>query len=401
MLRDNAAARKNTMDSIISSRALPTDGAAHQPWRPRGLDSIALVLQGGGALGAYQAGVYQGLHDAGLRPDTVAGVSIGAINGAIIAGNPPERRVERLRDFWQEITARPVSPFPPDGDAARKATNAWSALLTATLGQPGFFAPNWPNPWLSPRGSRTATAFYDAAPLHQTLLRLVDFDRLNDGAVRYAAGAVNVLTGNFAYFDSTETTIKPEHVMASAALPPAFAPVLIGTDYYWDGGLVSNTPLQHVLENAAAPHMLIFQVDLFSARGPLPRDMDDVLARQKDIQYSSRTRMVTDYFRGKHDQQLAAKKLLGKIPDGALDADERRLKARLADLPEATILQLIYQRAAYETQAKDYEFSAASMREHWNSGYADTRETLRHRDWLEVSDRDAGLSVHDIHRADE
>ena len=389
------------MMPLTPSRPLPSDRPAKKPWRPRGCDNIALVLQGGGALGAYQAGIYQALHEAGLRPDTIAGVSIGGINAAIIAGNPPERRIERLRDFWESITARPVSLLPAAGDAARKATNAWSALLTTTLGQPGFFSPNPVNPWVSPRGSRTATAFYDTEPLRETLLRLVDFDLLNSGAVRYAAGAVNVQNGNFAYFDSSQTEIIPEHVMASGALPPAFPAIQIGTDYYWDGGLVSNTPLQHVLDNAGCHHMLVFQVDLFSARGALPRDMDDVLARQKDIQFSSRTRLVTDYFRERHDRDLLAKQLLAKIPDDQLDADERKLKARLAHMPEATILELIYQQAAYETQAKDYEFSAASMHEHWNSGYLDTRRTLRHRDWLEVSESDAGLSVHDIHRVDD
>jgi NTE family protein len=399
--RAPAVIREEPMDAFTPSPPLPTDHEAHRPWHPRGSDNIALVLQGGGALGAYQAGVYQALHEAGLHPDTVAGVSIGSINAAIIAGNPPERRIERLRDFWETITARPVSLFVLDGDGARKATNIWSALLTTTLGQPGFFTPNPVNPWLSPRGSKTATSFYDTTPLRDTLLRLVDFDLLNSGAVRYAAGAVNVINGNFAYFDTTQVKILPQHVMASGALPPAFPPVQIGTDYYWDGGLVSNTPLQHVLENAASLHLLIFQVDLFSARGVLPRDMDDVLARQKDIQFSSRTRLVTDYFRDKHEQNLLAKKLLAKIPDDLLTADERKQKARLAHMPEATILELIYQKAAYETQAKDYEFSAASMREHWNSGYLDTQRTLRHRDWLSVAEHDAGLSVHDIHRVDD
>jgi NTE family protein len=389
------------MDALKPSPALPPDQPPHKTWHPHGSDNIALVLQGGGALGAYQGGVYQALHEAGLLPDTVAGVSIGGINAAIIAGNPPERRVERLRDFWETITARPVSLLSLDGDGARKATNIWSALLTTTLGQPGFFTPNPVNPWISPRGSKTATAFYDTTPLRETLLRLVDFDLLNSGGVRYAAGAVNVINGNFAYFDSKQVKILPEHVMASGALPPAFPAVQIGTDYYWDGGLVSNTPLQHVLDNAASLHLLIFQVDLFSARGVLPRDIDDVLARQKDIQYSSRTRLVTDYFRDRHDRDLLTKKLLAKIPADLLTADERKQQARLAHMPEATILELIYQQAAYETQAKDYEFSAASMREHWNSGYLDTQRTLRHRDWLTVAAGDAGLSVHDIHRVDD
>lgn len=389
------------MDVFKSSPPLPPPGPVRKPWRPPGCDHIALVLQGGGALGAYQAGIYQALHEAGLRPDSVAGVSIGGINAAIIAGNPPEQRVERLRAFWEGITSRPISLFSLDGDIFRKATNAWSAFLTTSLGQPGFFTPNKINPWLSPRGSRTATAFYDTKPLRDTLLQLIDFDLLNSGVVRYAAGAVNILTGNFAYFDSTQTEIIPEHIMASGALPPACPAVEIGTDYYWDGGLVSNTPLQHVLENAASEHLLIFQVDLFSARGALPRDMNDVLARQKDIQYSSRTRLVTDYFRQKHDRDVMLRKLLAKIPHEQLDPAERALKASCETMPQATILEMIYQQAAYESQAKDYEFSADSMREHWNSGYMDTIRTLRHREWLKVSEGENGLSVHDIHRVDD
>lgn len=389
------------MDVFRSSPPLPKLKRARTSWRPPGCDHIALVLQGGGALGAYQAGIYQALHEAGLQPDTVAGVSIGSINAAIIAGNPPERRVERLRAFWEGITARPVSLVSWDGDVFRKATNAWSAFLTTALGQPGFFTPNTVSPWLSPRGSKSATAFYDNTPLRETLSQLVDFDLLNSGAVRFAAGAVNVLSGNFAYFDNAQTQIVADHIVASGALPPAFPATEIGTDYYWDGGLVSDTPLQHVLENAACEHMLIFQVDLFSARGLLPRDMDDVLARQKDIQYSSRTRLVTDYFREKHDRDVLLKKLLAMIPDERLDDAERALKRRLDNMPRATILEMIYQQAAYETQAKDYEFSADSMREHWNSGYQDTVRTLRHRDWLRVSEGENGLSVHDIHRVDD
>lgn len=352
-------------------------------------------------MGAYQAGVYQAMHEAGLEPDRIDGVSIGSVNGAIIAGNPPERRVERLREFWETITARPSWPYTPNSDDARKARNTWSSLLTLSFGQPGFFQPNLLNPWISPRGARTATAFYDTVPLRETLLRLVDFALLNSAAVRYAAGAVNVLNGNFAYFDNTETVILPEHVMASGALPPALPMVRIGTDYYWDGGLVSNTPLQHVLETAGSHHLLIFQVDLFSARGNLPRDMYDVLARQKDIQYSSRTRLVTDYFRDRHARDLMMKKLLTRLPDSQLNKEEIQLKQSLMHMPEATILQLIYQEAAYETQARDYEFSAISMRDHWQSGYKDTERTLRQPGWLRVPAGDAGIVVHDIHRVDD
>ena len=367
--------------------------------RPSGCDTVALVLQGGGALGAYQAGVYEALHAAGLEPDWMAGVSIGAINAALIAGNRPGQRVARLREFWETVTARHVWLFTPDGDAARKARNAWSSLLTTGLGQPGFFDPNIPNPWFSPRGSRTATSFYDSAPLRETLLRLVDFERLNNGRTRFACGAVNVMNGNFAYFDNADTIILPEHVMASAALPPALPMVRIGTDYYWDGGLVSNTPLQHVLDHAGGIGTLVFQVDLFSARGIVPRDMFEVLGRQKDIQYSSRTRLVTDYHIAERKRDAMLRRLLERATD--LSDDERQTLEQLRTLPAITILQLIYQQQAYEGQAKDYEFSGTSMREHWESGRRDTERTLRHTEWLRMQHGPDSVAVHDVHRIDD
>jgi NTE family protein len=386
---------------MMDAAPIPPPPAPRTAWRPDRVDKNALVLQGGGALGAYQAGVYQALHEAGLEPDWVAGVSIGGINSAIIAGNRPERRMERLREFWETITGRHVWLFTPDGDDPRKARNAWSSHLTMLLGQPGFFKPNTPSPWLSPRGAKNATSFYDNSPLRETLLRLVDFELLNGGGVRYAAGAVNVLNGNFTYFDSALTEILPEHVMASGALPPALPMVKIGTDYFWDGGLVSNTPLQHLLDNAGTDNLLVFQVDLFSAHGTLPRDMYDVLARQKDIQYSSRTRLVTDYFTQKNKQQALIGALLHRLPDAELSDEERALKQQLSHLPEITILHLIYQQAVYEGQAKDYEFSGTSMREHWESGYRDTRRTLQHNQWLTTSDSRGGITVHDVHKADQ
>lgn len=381
--------------------ALPPPRTPHPMWRPEGCDRVALVLQGGGALGAYQGGVYQALHEAGLEPDWIAGVSIGSINGAIIAGNPPERRLTRLREFWETITARPLFPFVPDGDDPRRAHNSISSLTTIMMGQPGFFRPNPVNPWFSPRGSRTATAIYDSSPLRDTLLRLIDFDLLNAGTTRYAAGAVNVGNGNFAFFDNKESDLLPEHVMASGALPPALPMVQIGTDYYWDGGLVSNTPLQHLLENSGNENMMVFQVDLFSARGPIPRDMGDVLARQKDIQYSSRTRLVTDIFRRRHERDQVLRAMLAKVPEDALTAEERELRDRIANRQRHSLIHLIYQQTAYEGQAKDYEFSAASMREHWQAGYRDTHRTLRHKTWLALPAEAGALAVHDVHRLDD
>ena len=370
-------------------------------WRPTGCASISLVLQGGGALGAYQAGVYQALHEAGLEPDWVAGVSIGAINSALIAGNPRERRVERLHQFWDTITSRPVSWLPGFDDRSRSALGTWSSLMTTALGQPGFFAPNIPSPWVSTAGSPTATAFYNTAPLAKTLTELVDFEMLNDGPMRYAAGAVEVMTGNFAYFDRLDQRIGVEHVMASGALPPALPMVKIGTDWFWDGGLVSNTPLQHVLEKGGNLDQLIFQVDLFSASGPIPRTMSDVLARQKDIQFSSRTRLVTDQLRASHRRNQVLKLVLDKVPSKLLSDEERALKDELSDQAEITILQLIYQQAAYEGQSKDYEFSAETMRVHWDSGYRDAKATLEHKEWLKMPEENGGIHVHDVHRPEE
>jgi NTE family protein len=368
---------------------------------PEGCDRLALVLQGGGALGAYQAGVYQALHEAGLEPDWVVGVSIGGLNAAIIAGNPPARRLERLRAFWDTVTARPVWFFPHDGDDMRRQRNLWSSLQTAMQGVPGFFDVNLPGPWLSARGARQATAFYDSAPLRETLLELIDFDLLNNGQTRFAAGAVNVANGNFAYFDNANSTIVPEHVMASGALPPGLPMIRVGTDWYWDGGLVSNTPLQHLLDNVGSSNTIVFQVDLFSARGLVPRDMPEVMARQKDIQFSSRTRLTTDYYMRLHLQKMRTRALLARLPEDALTEQDRAEKADLAHLPTLNIMQLIYQQAAYEGEAKDYEFSAISMREHWDSGRRDTERTLRRKDWLRMPSPDIGVTVHDIHRVDD
>lgn len=381
-------ARTPTSSAPLSSRS----------WRPHRCDRIALVLQGGGALGAYQAGVYQALHEANIEPDWVCGVSIGAINSSIIAGNPPSKRLDKLHTFWDRITERKIWHYTPDGDIYRKARNHVSSLMTTTLGQPGFFKPHNINPWFSPAGASTATSFYDSSPLKSTLLELVDFDRINAKETRFAVGAVNVLSGNFIYFDNAHEEIVPEHIMASGALPPALPMVKIGTDHFWDGGIVSNTPLQHLLDQDDRLNSLVFQVDLFSARGALPRDLPDVLGRHKDIMYSSRTRYNTDVYRRMHDLKTQLYNALTKVPDELLSDEERRTKATIDNLPEITILQMIYQQKAYEGHAKDHEFSGTSMREHWQSGYEDTRRTLKRQEWMSIPPEGAGIVVHDVHR---
>ena len=365
--------------------------------RPERCDRVALVLQGGGALGAYQAGVYEALYEAGVEPDFVTGVSIGAINAAIIAGNKKENRVDCLREFWERITDRKVWNYTPDGDYYRQMRNATSSLLTLMNGQPGFFSPRIHNPWFSQPGASTATSFYDNAPLRETLNELVDFSLINSGDMRLAVGAVNVLNGNFIYFDTAQEDVEVEHVMASGALPPALPMMKIGTDHFWDGGIVSNTPLQHLLEQDDNLNSFVFQVDLFSARGSLPRDMADVLARHKDIMYSSRTRYTTDLYGRLHNWKSRLGQALAKIPEQDLSDDDRKLRDKLSNLPSITILHLIYQQKAYEGHAKDYEFSGTSMREHWQSGYEDTMRTLKRHDWFVLPEA-GGILIHDVHR---
>ena len=244
-------------------------------------ERVALILQGGGALGAYQAGVYQALAEANLHPDWVAGISIGAVNSALIAGNPPEKRVERLRAFWDTVSRPPFGAPSLPASAIRSeimhaAVNQARSFGVLLGGAPGFFTPRALPPFLHPPGSPGALSFYDTGPLKATLERLVDFDRLNAGEMRFSVGATDVRTGNFTYFDTTTHTIRPEHVIASGSLPPGFPPTEVDGEHYWDGGLVSNTPLRWVLDSNPRRDTLAFQLDLWSAGGPFPRDLNEV-----------------------------------------------------------------------------------------------------------------------------
>jgi NTE family protein len=282
-------------------------------------ERIALILQGGGALGAYQAGVYQALAEANLHPDWVSGISIGAVNAALIAGNPPEKRVQQLRAFWETVSQPPFGvPTIPGvdihGDYMHTAVNQMRSLGILFGGAPGFFTPRMPPPFLHPPGSAAAVSFYDVAPFKATLKRLVDFDLINAGAMRFSVGAVNVRTGNFVYFDSTTHAIGPAHVMASGSLPPGFPATEIDGEHYWDGGLVSNTPLEWVLDSTPRQDTLAFQIDLWSASGEFPRNLVESELRQKDIRFSSRTRAATDHFNRKQLLRRAAAKLLAKVP---------------------------------------------------------------------------------------
>jgi NTE family protein len=365
-----------------------------QPKRPA-FDRVVLLLQGGGALGAYQAGVYEALAEANLHPDWVAGISIGAINATIIAGNPPNQRVEKLREFWRGITnswfdigARGLDPLLPHADSARGSINQMSAAAALISGAPGFFQPRIPNPWLQPPGTLAATSYYDTAQLKATLESLIDFNLLNAGhaKTRLSLGAVNVRSGNLVYFDSPSRVIKPEHVMASGALPPGFPAIEIEGEYYWDGGLVSNTPLIWIaMTQQRPPDTLVFQVDLWSARGEFPRNLAEVATRQKEIQYSSRTRAFTDYFKQMAKLRNMLAVLLEELPEEMRQREEVQYLRSAADRHAANIVQLIYRPSGYEGDSKDYEFSRRSMEEHWRSGYDDAVDALRHPEIFERS----------------
>ena len=369
-------------------------------------ECVALLLQGGGALGAYQGGVYEALAEANIHPDWIAGISIGAINAAIIAGNPPNSRVDRLREFWTGVTSSAPwhwsgNPFVDlaQSDDTRNLLNQMSANLAAAFGAAGFFSARPLMPWLQPGGTLASTSFYDTKQLKDTLERLVDFDRLNAGMTRFSAGAVNVRTGNFVYFDTTTHKIAPEHVMASGALPPGFPAIEIDGEHYWDGGLVSNTPLQWVIESdPRRKDTLAFQVDLWSAQGALPRNMAEVTTRQKEIQFSSRTRASTGQFKSVHRVQRALDALLRRLPADLEENDDLKILKSVASDKVHNIIHLIYRARNYEGHSKDYEFSRLSMQDHWRAGYHDAVRTLRHPEVLARPTSLDGVFTFDLER---
>ena len=358
----------------------------------------ALVLQGGGALGAYQAGVYAALSETDLQPQWIAGVSIGAINAALIAGNAPEKRVDRLREFWHLVSSGPAQRLPAWlGD--RAAQNQWSALMASLVGIPGFFEPRY-SPSLLLGAAAPLLSYYDTTPLRLTLERLIDFDRINACEARFSVGAVDVRTGNSVYFDNTRQRIGPEHIMASGALPPGFAPVTIDGEDYWDGGIVSNTPLQYVLDiHPRSEPLVVLQVDLFNARGEMPHTLAGVMERQKDITYSSRTRMNTDALAANLNLQQAIADLISKLPARLRnDPSVLAVQAELTHHP-IDIFHLIYRDKPYELESKDYEFSRAAVEEHWEAGARDMRRTLAHPETLRSDATVNGVTTFDLGEA--
>jgi NTE family protein len=361
-------------------------------------DHTVLVLQGGGALGAYQAGVYEGLAECGAVPDWVAGVSIGAINAALIAGNPPERRVARLREFWDRVSAQlPFIP-PASMDSMRPLFDQMSTASAFVFGVPGFFSPRMVPPFLALDGSIGALSFYDTQPLKATLEELVDFKLINrDNGVRLSLGAVDLRTGNSEYFDSRTRQIRAEHVLASGALPPGFPPVQIDKQLYWDGGIVSNTPLWYVLDEDPNMNALIFQVDVFSARGEAPKNLAEVQERAKDIQYASKTRFNTTRVKEIEALRGALRRVLDKLPEALRDDPDVKTLAAVSKPKAISLVHFINRHHPRATSFKDAEFSRATVTDLWQGGLDDVRRSQADPQWRRATGlMEGGVRVYDM-----
>jgi NTE family protein len=390
-----------TTSDNSAPRAAPRK--THRIERRPPFERIALVLQGGGALGAYQGGVYQALAEANLHPDWVAGISIGAVNSALVAGNPPEKRVERLREFWEIVSTPPFGvDYLPSIEITDDFTHRWvnelSSLGALLGGAPGFFKPRVPPPFPFTRLSPDVLSYYDAGPLKATLERLVDFDLINSTSTRFSVGAVNVRTGNLVCFDNTTHDIGPEHIMASGSLPPGLPATEIQGEHYWDGGLVSNTPLEWVLSGTPRQDTLAFQIDLWSASGQLPGNLIESDARQKDIRFSSRTRAAINQFKRAQLLRKATHHLLERLSEELRQLPEANLLAGEADEKVYNIINLIYHTKNYEGVSQDYEFSRRTMEEHWQAGYNDAVRTLRHPEVLQRPENHECVFTFDLAR---
>lgn len=352
---------------------------------------IALTLQGGGALGAYQAGVYQALEERGFAPDWVAGTSIGAINGAIIAGNPPGRRAQRLREFWHGVADRTVG----ETDGAGESWRQWASLMVAwnsvLLGRPGFFTPR-----LGTGAAPGAPSYYDTAALKTTLEKLVDFDRINAGETRLSVGAVHVTSGRLRYFDNRFQRLGPEHVMASGALPPGFPAVRVDGELYWDGGIYSNTPLEIVLDDHPRVSTLCFMVDLFDPHGAEPRTLPEVMTRRKNIAYASRSSQHLEDYAAMHNLRRAVAALYARLsPELQQDPQVRRL-AGLGCRTTMEIVHLGYADRSWELESKDIDFSWDAVQERWSKGYRDALRAIARAPWLDPLPPHTGAVVHEL-----
>ena len=356
------------------------------------LGQTVLVLQGGGALGAYQIGVYQALHEAGIEPDWVVGTSIGAINAALIAGGPPAQSMDRLREFWKRVEHGSFLGSPLPNWFAKAARN----MLAITSGVPAFFQPN-PAAFVSqhaPLGAEHA-GYYSVEPLWDTLGELIDFDAINDGPMRLTVGASNVQTSEMVYFDSRHARLDLRHIMASGALPPAFPAVRIGEELYWDGGILSNTPVEIVFDDQPRENALVFAVHLWNPHGPEPETIWDVMNRQKDVQYSSRAASHIKRQRQLHRLRHVVSELVEMMPV------EARSDERFADLAgygcttTMHVVRLLAPSLDYEDHAKDIDFSPEGIGQRWEAGYQHTVETLEKAPWRADFDPGEGFILYE------
>lgn len=371
--------------------------AAANVLNPHGL-RIVLVLQGGGALGAYQAGVYQALHEHDLAPDWIVGTSIGAVNAALIAGNRPEHRLKRIRTFWERVSNPDRVDMAQVSDSERRSNIMLSTMHAVLHGVPGFFTPRWFNGFaLGMPVAPENASFYDTSELRETLAELVDFDYLNSPeSMRLTINAVNVATGELTHFDSRTMALAPDHVRASGSLPPAFPPVRIDGQLYWDGGLYSNTPLESVLNVLPEGDALCFMVDLWSSHGPEPSTYDQVQTRQKDVIYASRsTRHIADYAR-MHRLQDKLRDLYARLPASERTAEDERELAALGCEATLHIVRLPYAGRDWHMASKDVNFSKGSIDWRWNQGYADGLRAVGDAAWLRSIEEDTAVVVHEL-----
>ncbi|QGZ43300.1 patatin-like phospholipase family protein [Pseudoduganella flava] len=359
---------------------------------------VVLVLQGGGALGAYQAGVYQALHEHGLSPDWVVGTSIGAINAALLAGNRREHRLQRIKAFWDRIASRDPFDLNRLSDAQRRQNIQFSTLGTLFSGVRGFFRPRSFNPFAAglPVAPEQAS-FYDTDELTATLKELVDFDYLNGpGGMRLTVNALRVKCGSLVGFDSLNGNLCADHVRASGALPPGFPPVRIDGDLYWDGGLYSNTPLETVLYDAEQVDTLCFMVDLWSSEGPEPRTLEEVQTRQKDVTFASRSRRhLVDYVNTRRLQRKV-RELYAALPDKAHAPCTERELIELGCESTLHVVRLPYAGHDWHMPLKDINFSQGSITWRWDQGYADAQRAIAAAGWLNFVSEDTPLVVHEL-----
>lgn len=360
---------------------LHCNGGAAMGKRPvarpsQGTPTVALMLQGGGALGAYHIGAYQALAEHDLHPDWVAGISIGAINAAVIAGNRPDDRVARLAALWEAISW-PDLPAPLALTPLQTLHNMASNAEALLFGQPNFFTPRPVNPYLRPPAPPQDVSFYDTAPLLPTLRQFADFALINSRAIRLSLGATDIATGDLEFFDNHRQTIGPEHVLASGSLPPGFPATLVNGTPYWDGGCVSNTPLDAVIDEPGHPHLVVLVIDLWDAAGPPPETMNDVLWRAKQIQYASRTATQVDGAATKVNLRHAVRLLKAAgVADVAAVPDDPLLTARRLD-----IVHIVYRPDAGQIPNSDAEFSRSSIAERRAAGYRDMQAALAAEPW--------------------